>query len=524
GFGTGGDLSSLKKDGFICYGLEINKIAYKHAVKGRLFKSFLGNGEKTSFKEKQFDLIFHQGVLEHFRDPSRFMSEHYRILKPGGTIVIDVPHKWNLYTLYRNIYKLFGCWYGGWERSYNARELKNLAWRSGFKPIAIYYRGIWPHRWGKFLFPERIIKRRWIRLVIDKPPVIWIQKLSLALYRISELIQIVSSYNIILVAKRRKLKLAVDVMPLNAKGGAVRRYVREILSLLPKDDYAFVKRKPDIYHATNNWGIPVFRSFPIVTTIHDVIPLAFNDYFKKSKIPLISKLIYRLKMQTTLWLSRVVICTDAINAKEIIKNFLVDSKKISIIPMAVSNVFFEKRNENIGRSYILNHGGLEQRKNIEKLIRSFSLTKDLELIITGENFELVKDLKKLVSKLKISGRVKFVGWVSERKVATMVKNAKCVVYSSLAEGFGLPMLEAMAAGTPIVASNIPILRKIGEEIPIYVNPNSTSSIYKGIIKAISGIPKSRLSKGKAIARNYTWEKVAKKTYEVYFDTIFRLNQ
>jgi ubiquinone/menaquinone biosynthesis C-methylase UbiE len=203
GYGSGGDLSFLKGIGFESWGLEKSKVAYNLSIQHGNFNAVLGNGERTHFRDKEFDLIFHQGVLEHFKSPTKLVSEQSRILKENGVIVMDVPHKWNLFTLYKKVYQLFGRWYGGWERSYSASELKNLIEPLGFETIIITYRGIWPHRWGKFLFPKQILKRKWVGKIIKTFPVNVIQNSAKKIYDSCELVRLVSSHNIIIVARKK---------------------------------------------------------------------------------------------------------------------------------------------------------------------------------------------------------------------------------------------------------------------------------------------------------------------------------
>lgn len=203
GFGSGGDLTELSKLGYECWGLEKSKVSYNLSKKQKKFRSIFGDGEHTKFKKEEFDLIFHQGVLEHFKNPNIFLSETARILKRNGIIVIDVPHKWNLFTIYKKIYQIFDKWYGGWERSYDEYELKDLVKRFGFATLKISYRGVWPHQWGKFLFPGRIIENGIAKKILTRTPFKYIQRLIKRFYIKNRWLRIVSSYNIIIVAKKK---------------------------------------------------------------------------------------------------------------------------------------------------------------------------------------------------------------------------------------------------------------------------------------------------------------------------------
>lgn len=202
GFGSAGDLEELSRKGYNCYGVETSKVAYENVRNYRKIRVLKENGTKTSFSSSSFDLIYHQGVMEHFRNPRLLLTEHQRLLKSNGVIVVDVPHKWNLFTIYKHIKIFFGDWYAGWERGYSAKELRNLIEPLGFKTLEIVYRGIWPHRWGKFLFPNLITEKKWVAKLISRFPINVIQSLIKRVYTLSSIVRLVSSHNIIIVAQK----------------------------------------------------------------------------------------------------------------------------------------------------------------------------------------------------------------------------------------------------------------------------------------------------------------------------------
>jgi len=104
GFGSAGDLNTLSTLGYDCYCHEKSKVAYKLAKKNKKLNIFLGDGRKSPFPNNYFDLIFHQGLLEHFKNPKQLLIDHLRILKKNGVVIIDVPHKWNIFTLYKKYF------------------------------------------------------------------------------------------------------------------------------------------------------------------------------------------------------------------------------------------------------------------------------------------------------------------------------------------------------------------------------------------------------------------------------------
>jgi SAM-dependent methyltransferase len=101
----------------------------------------LANGLTSPFPDNTFDVVFHQGLLEHFRSPHPLLGENRRILKNGGLIVVDVPQTFHFYTLAKQILQAAGLWFAGWERQFTIRSLADLLQVHGFQPV--HYYGDW---------------------------------------------------------------------------------------------------------------------------------------------------------------------------------------------------------------------------------------------------------------------------------------------------------------------------------------------------------------------------------------------
>jgi len=97
------------------------------------------------FKDRSFDLVFHQGLLEHFHNPARIIQEQKRVLKDNGYILIDIPQRYNLWTIKKNILMVLGLWFAGRERSFTLKALKKLLQENGFKPLYFYQRDYYPN-------------------------------------------------------------------------------------------------------------------------------------------------------------------------------------------------------------------------------------------------------------------------------------------------------------------------------------------------------------------------------------------
>jgi glycosyltransferase involved in cell wall biosynthesis len=177
------------------------------------------------------------------------------------------------------------------------------------------------------------------------------------------------------------------------------------------------------------------------------------------------------------------------------------------------------------KNYILSVGTIQPRKNYAKLIEAFSLFikenrqkfSDLKLVIIGKKGWLYEPILAAPKKYGIEDRVQFLDFVPDSALPSYYKNALCFALPSLYEGFGLPVLEAMAYKCPVVVSNVSSLPEIAGRAGIYVDPTDATDIAQGLLTAvrqrnlIQG--KNRVSTGVAQAGKFTWEKAAKETLE-----------
>lgn len=172
--------------------------------------------------------------------------------------------------------------------------------------------------------------------------------------------------------------------------------------------------------------------------------------------------------------------------------------------------------------YFLYVGNVYPHKNLENAIKAISLVNKNEIKI---NFVIVcarnvfrKKLEKLMNKLITRDFVKFLGFVDDEKLRTLYENSVGFIYPSLSEGFGLPGLEAMKAGTVLLSSDIPVFREVYGNHAIYFDPTDIQSIAKAIQKTLS-LTKLEANKmikdNKEFIKRYSWEKMAKETLEVY---------
>jgi len=178
----------------------------------------------------------------------------------------------------------------------------------------------------------------------------------------------------------------------------------------------------------------------------------------------------------------------------------------------------------ISTSYILSVGTIQPRKNYAMLIEAFakyvkqSGKTSTDLVIVGKKGWLYDKILKAPKLFELEERVKFLSYIPDKDLPYLYKHAECFCLPSLYEGFGLPVLEAMAAGCPVVVSNSSSLPEIAGKAGIYVDPQDVDSIVHGLEKAIrekdTKEGKKRIEQGKEQVKKFTWEKAAKKTLDI----------
>lgn len=292
---------------------------------------------------------------------------------------------------------------------------------------------------------------------------------------------------------------------------------------LPFDLY-FGAKRPKIFFTPSHYG-PRFSPVPAVISIMDLSFIRFPELFAK-------KDLYQLKAWTKYSAknAKKIFTISEFSKNDIIKEYKVESKDVVVTypgikqELSIWNKVLSmdelKKKFGIDKEYILFVGTLQPRKNIEKLIEAFSkLDKDILLIVVGKKGWLYEDILKAPQKFRISEKVKFLDFVSDKELQGLYKNALCFVLPSLYEGFGLPILEAMKNGCPVLTSNVSSLPEAGGDAALYFDPENADEISKTIKKVIEdkGLRDEMIRKGYAQVKKFSWEKTARETLKVLQD-------
>lgn len=256
---------------------------------------------------------------------------------------------------------------------------------------------------------------------------------------------------------------------------------------------------------------PIFYKNKI-STIHDIAWKKFPNTYTKSFV-----LAYSIITPKMIKSSKHIITVSNFSKEEIKREFNVSDKKISVVYNAVSEVFTRskgRKRKNIER-YILAVSSINYRKNFHSLLKAFLRLNrkysDIKLYVVGgydKTFSKYLDLDKFA----VNKNIKFLERVNDKELASLYRNALCFAYPSLYEGFGIPPLEAMACGTPVVTSNTSSLPEVCGDAALYVNPYSIESIQRGLEKIIENenLRKELIEKGKKQVKKYSWDKSTRK--------------
>ena len=160
GAGMGGDSVFLAKKGADVTVLDFSREALEQVKEnaekeGILFNYVEADALDMPFKNDSFDIIFHQGFLEHFNNPEDYLKEQHRVLKKGGYLIVDVPQKYTAYTIKKHFAIRQNKWFAGWETEYSPRELRSIMEKCGFSVVNMYGWGYY----GKIKILEKIIDR-----------------------------------------------------------------------------------------------------------------------------------------------------------------------------------------------------------------------------------------------------------------------------------------------------------------------------------------------------------------------------
>jgi glycosyltransferase involved in cell wall biosynthesis len=279
---------------------------------------------------------------------------------------------------------------------------------------------------------------------------------------------------------------------------------------------------------------PLFPTVPTVVTIHDLIPLILPAYRGAPLVRLYTRLVAAAARKV-----EAIITVSQASGRDIVRYLHIPSERIHVTYEAAGETFQPVEDEDqlaairqkyaLPERYLLYLGGFDQRKNLPSLLRAFALLvnkhKQARLVIAGQlpgrDSPLFPDPRRLVRELDIEERVIFTGWMPEEDKPALLSGATAFVFPSLYEGFGLPPAEALACGTPVIASNRSSLPEVVGEGGILVEPTDVEALAEAMeALLVDGALRAELrQKALAQATRFSWRQTALKTLAVYREVV-----
>lgn len=284
----------------------------------------------------------------------------------------------------------------------------------------------------------------------------------------------------------------------------------------------------NLYHIPQNGiGIPLRKKCPFIITLHDIIPYRMPETVSSKYLK-----IFTEEMPKIISSCDGIITVSDFSKKDIIKSFNFPEDKIFVTHLASENIYmplskrickyFIEKNYSIHGNFILYVGSFSPRKNITGLIESFSkfiskTKKDIKLVIAGKQGISYDNYKKRSIELKVESNVIFPGFIPIEHMPYLYNAADLFVYPSFYEGFGLPLLEAMSCGVPVITSDATSIPEVVEDAAVKINPYDIDDMSNAIYEVYTNpdLRKNLISKGLLRAMNFSWDETARKTLDSY---------
>jgi glycosyltransferase involved in cell wall biosynthesis len=291
--------------------------------------------------------------------------------------------------------------------------------------------------------------------------------------------------------------------------------------------------RADLFHAPH-YVLPPLTPCRSIVTIHDCIHLRFPQY-----LPSRAGHAYA---RGALWAAthqsaRVLTVSEA-SKRDILQYFRIPEEKIDVISNAIDERFNTppapddiervKERYQLNDPFVLYAGNIKPHKNLERLIEAFHIFhrsgfEDVKLLIIGDEISKYATLRRAVHRLQLHKHVRFFGFVSDDTLAALYRLAAVFVFPSLYEGFGLPPLEAMASGAPVVTSNVSSLPEVAGDAALLIDPYDTEAIADAIRRVLSDdqLRLEMRERGFVRARHFSWERSIGRVHDIYQEVLAR---
>lgn len=347
------------------------------------------------------------------------------------------------------------------------------------------------------------------------------------------------------------MKIAIDITPLTdtrilshrvrGTGFYLENLKKSLLKYYPENNYLFFNRGDELprnidlvhypYFEPFFLTLPIIEKYKRIVTVHDLTPIVFPDNFPAGIKGNLFWQIQRISLKNS-----IAIITDSLSSKKDIEKFVgIEGKKIDVVYLAAGEEF--KKIENIGKKnevikkynlpskFVLYVGDVTWNKNLPRLLRAVHLLK-IPLVMVGKslvekNFDKTnpwnQDLVKVHQLAEKSDTIIRLGFVPTDDLVAIYNLATVFVMPSIYEGFGLPVIEAMQSGCPVITTKGGSLSEVGGEAVYYIDPFDTKDLTSGIEKVFTSkdLQEKLAAKGLTQAKKFSWQETAKQTINAY---------
>ena len=283
--------------------------------------------------------------------------------------------------------------------------------------------------------------------------------------------------------------------------------------------------RPQLYHDPNYVALPF--DGPLVVTVHDLSFVRHPESHPKERLDHLARYL-----PATLERATHVITDSETVRREAIAHFGLDPARVTAIHLGVSPSFAPRTPQQTHatlakhglehRRYVLSVGTLEPRKNLAAAIRAWAALPEatragLPLVIAGMKGWLSDALEKLITQLEAQGVIRFLGFVPQDDLPLLYAGALAFVYPSRYEGFGLPVVEAMASGVPVITSDASCLPEVAGDAALLVAPDDDAALGQALARMLqdTSLRTDLAARGRARAARFTWTRCAEETVAVY---------
>lgn len=281
---------------------------------------------------------------------------------------------------------------------------------------------------------------------------------------------------------------------------------------------------PGLYHATDLTGVPISPRFKTVATVYDLIPLTFPPYL--DKLSRDQRLGYRRSLEKLRRADHLIAISE-FTKEDVVSRLGVDPERVTAIPLAVDPKAFAvprqgmaetlRERHRLPERFVLYVGSLEEHKRVPLAIEAAARAATPLVIVGRHSTDQQRQLAQTVKRLRADSYVRYLGYVSGEDLAVLYRDARAFLFPSVYEGFGLPVLEAMALRCPVVTTSAASLPEVAGDATLVVPPDDVEALAEAVsvLAEDEDLRDKLIESGVARASSFTWEKTAEKTVEVY---------